>query len=232
MAGTNSPTDFSILIKIVFTWIACPLLGAVFALVLYQLAVIVFKRFPIHLLSIDFYTRWGLIIAGALGSYMLGANNIGNVVGIFLLSSPFKDLQIGNRWVFSSREQLFLLGGIAIALGVYTDSRRVMLTVGNNLMKLNPLAALVVVIAHSLVLFLFSSHDLANLLHAHNLPVIPLIPVSSSQAVIGAVIGIAFTKGIKGIRQVHWPILGEIILGWLFTPFLGTILSFLLLLII
>lgn len=57
-------------------------------------------------------------------------------------------------------------------------------------MKLSPISALVVVSAHSLVLFLFASQGLEALLQRHGLPTIPLVPVSSSQAIAGAVIGI------------------------------------------
>ena len=51
-------------------------------------------------------------------------------------------------------------------------------------------AAFIVVISHSIVLFLFASQGISNFLQSINLPSIPLVPVSSSQAVIGGVIGI------------------------------------------
>ena len=41
--------------------------------------------------------------------------------------------------------------------------------------------------AQAIVLFLFSSEPLEAWLASHGLPTIPLVPVSSSQAVIGAV---------------------------------------------
>ena len=51
------------------------------------------------------------------------------------------------------------------------------------------------VLAQALVLFLFSSEGLESWLSSQGLPTIPLVPVSSSQAVIGAVIGIGLAKG-------------------------------------
>ena len=44
--------------------------------------------------------------------------------------------------------------------------------------------------SHSIVLFLFASKGLENFLASYGLPTIPLVPVSSSQAVVGAVLGI------------------------------------------
>ena len=66
-------------------------------------------------------------------------------------------------FVLTPVEQLFLIGGVAIAVGVFY-SRRVMMTVGRDLLPVSPLAAWVVVVAQSLVLFVFSSGDLQRLL--------------------------------------------------------------------
>jgi inorganic phosphate transporter, PiT family len=226
---SGSLTDINALIKILGTWIACPILGAIFSAILYKIIVnLIQGRF--HLLTLDLYTRLGLIVAGAFGSYALGANNIGNVMGVFVSASPFTDFKLGNVTI-SSIQQLFLLGAIAIAIGVYTYSKRVMMTVGNTLMPLTPVGAWVVVISHSLVLFLFSSTNLENFLLSLNLPTLPLIPVSSSQAVIGSVIGIGLLKGMSGIRRIKWNVLGNIAFGWLITPILAAIISFFLLFI-
>ena len=115
-----------------------------------------------------------------------------------------------------------MLGGIAIAVGVFTYSKRVMLTVGSGLMPLSPVAAWVVVVSQSIVLFLFASQALEHFLASSGLPTIPLVPVSSSQAVVGAVIGIGLLKGGKGIK---WRVLGNIASGWITTPIIACLVS-------
>jgi PiT family inorganic phosphate transporter len=50
-----------------------------------------------------------------------------------------------------------------------------------------------------------------------------LVPLSSTQAIVGAVIGIGIVKGARGIR---YKILGEIALGWIITPVIAGIISF------
>ena len=229
---SGSITDLGVLSKIMATWIACPLLGAFFGALLYKLMVIFVERGKFHLLSLDSYTRWGLILAGAFGSYFLGANNIGNVMGVFVSSSPFTDFEVGDLFTFTSVQQLFLVGGLAIGVGVFTYSKRVMMTVGNSLMPLNAQGAWVVVVAHSLVLFLFSSISLEYFLASKGLPTIPLIPVSSSQAVVGAVIGIGLLQGKKGIRSVRWRVLGNIASGWVTTPIIAAVLCFFMLFVL
>ena len=144
-------------------------------------------------------------------------------MGVFVASSPFTDFQVANLFVFSSIEQLFLIGGIAIAVGVYTYSKNVMMTVGGGIVPLSPVASWVVVIAQSLVLFLFASEGLEHTLASAGLPTIPLVPVSSSQAVVGAVIGIGLLKGGDNIR---WEVLGRIGGGWLATPVISAVLCF------
>ena len=220
---TETRTDADTLIIILSTWIICPLLAAAIAAALYKLTTYVIRMTKPHLLRQDAYTRLGLILAGAFGAYSLGANNIANVMGVFVPSSPFTDFEVIGFGTFSSIQQLFLLGALAIGVGVITYSKRVMLTVGGRLLPLSPVGAWVAVVAHSVVLFLFASQGLESLLASAGLPTIPLVPVSSSQAVVGAVIGIGL---LKGGRTIRWRVLGGIGIGWLATPIIAGLVCF------
>ena len=216
-------TDSGALIKILSTWVICPVLAAVIAILLFKLVNRVLSVVKLHLLRTDAYTRAGLLLAGAFGAYSLGANNIANVMGVFVTSSPFTDFSVAGMFTVSSTQQLFLIGGLAIAAGVMTYSKRVMTTVGDGLLPLSPIAAWVAVMAHSIVLFVFASQGLEALLADKGLPTIPLVPVSSSQAVVGAVIGIGILKGGRGLR---WRVLGGIGLGWILTPLMAGLICF------
>ena len=218
---SGSLTDMSSLTKIVSTWIFCPLLAAGISMPLYLMTGVVIRRFGIHMFKLDAMTRWSLLGAGIFGSYSLGANNIANVMGVFVPVANLSDIAIFGI-TFSGAQQLFLLGGIAIAVGVFTFSKRVMLTVGKGIFDLSPVMAAVVVWSHSIVLFLFSSVALESWLKGHALPQFPLVPVSSSQAIVGAVIGIGLLKGGKSIR---WKTVAGITSGWVITPLLATLIS-------
>jgi inorganic phosphate transporter, PiT family len=220
---SGSLTDYGSLTKIVSSWVLCPLLAAGFAIVLLKLTELLLRGFRIHLFRLDRLTRSGLFLVGAFASYSLGANNIANVVGVFVPAAPFGALQLPGGIVLSAAQQLFVLGGLAIGVGIFTYSKRVMLTVGSDLFDLSPITALVVVLAQALVLFLFSSEGLETWLAGHGLPTIPLVPVSSSQAVIGAVIGIGLAKGGRNIR---FGVLGKIASGWVSTPIAAGGLAF------
>jgi len=191
-------------------------------MVFYLLTTYVVKHCSIPIFRLDSLTRLSLLFAGIFGSYSLGANNIANVMGVFVPVfdiSPISFLGIS----FSAAQQLFFLGGIAIAIGVFTFSKRVMLTVGKGIFDLSPVMAAVVVWSHSIVLFLFSSVSLEAWLKSHGLPSFPLVPVSSSQAIVGAVIGIGLLKGGKTIR---WKTVVGITSGWVTTPIIACVISF------
>lgn len=219
---SGSPTDAKVLSKIMGTWIICPVLSAIFAAIFYYIIRALLKDTKIHLLTIDKYTRWGLIIVGAFGAYSLGANNIANVMGVFVAASPFNDFSINNI-NFSSTQILFFIGGLSIAVGVFTYSKRVMMTVGKQIFKISPISALITVLSSSTVLFLFASKTLKLWLTSRGLPSFPLVPVSASQAVVGAVIGIGL---IKGVRNINYKKLLKIVIGWVLTPIIALLISY------
>ena len=222
---TGNKTDPEALAKIVSAWITGPIIGAFFAIALYIIVIKIKKTTNIHLFRFESYIRSGLIIVGALGAYSLGANNIANVMGVFLPSLNLEPLDL-KIFTLSSNQQLFLLGGIAIAVGIITYSKKVMETVGGRIMELTPEAAMVIVLAQAIVLFIFSSSGLSNFFVSLGLPPIPMAPVSSTQVIVGCIIGIGIYKGVSNI---NFKTLGEIGIGWITSPVLAGTLSFILL---
>jgi len=219
---SSNPTSFTTLSKIILTWILCPLLAAMFSIIFYKLFKNRTRKLKLNLFLRHYYIRVGLIVVGAFGAYSLGANNIANVMGVFTNSIELEPLDL---YLFSINKTqiLFFLGAIAIAVGIFTYSKNVMATVGNSIYRISPATALIVVLSSSFVLFIFASVSLQNLLISLNLPTIPLVPVSSSQAVVGAIIGIGLAKGD---RNINFDKLKMISLGWLLTPVISLILSY------
>lgn len=73
---------------------------------------------------------------------------------------------------------------MSIALGILTFSRGVMETAGRKLVRLDPFSALVVVLAEAVTVHFYTFIG---------------VPVSTSQAVIGAVLGVGIVKGINPV---------------------------------
>ena len=178
------------LTKVIVCWISTPIGGFFFAVALYHLFLYLFRRFRPAIFTADAILRAGLIIAGCYSAYALGANNVANVTGVFC----------GN---LLSPAQAVLFGGISIAAGALTFSKNVMCTVGKSIVKLDAFSALVVAVAHSFTVHIYAVIG---------------VPVSTSQAVIGAVIAIGC---IKGMQTINFKALLKVIGAWFLTPVAG-----------
>ena len=174
--------------KVVACWFGTPLGAILICVVLYKLLGYVYNRLPLSVIRADMVLRAGLIVAGSYASYTLGANNVANTTAVFVGA--------GMLTVF----QAALVGGLSIALGVLTYSRGVMETVGSKLVRLDPFSALMVILAEGLTVHFFT---------------IVGVPVSTSQAVIGAVLGVGLVKGVNTIKRNT---LYGIFTGWFLTP--------------
>ncbi|MBN2125795.1 MAG: inorganic phosphate transporter, partial [Deltaproteobacteria bacterium] len=104
-----------------------------------------------------------------------------------------------------------LIGGLSIGAGALTYSRKVMATIGKGIVPLDPFSAFVVVLAEAVSLHLFTQIG---------------VPVSSSQAIVGAVVGVGM---VGDLQTVSMKMLVRIGLGWILTPLAGGLLSWALL---
>ncbi|MBN1846695.1 MAG: anion permease [Sedimentisphaerales bacterium] len=188
--------NLGLLGKIVLCWLATPIGACLFAMALYWLLGAFLRHYPLGLFTRDKILWGGLLIVGVYGSYALGANNVANATGIF-----------SGRLGGLTDTHLALIGGLAIAAGVVTYSKRVMLAVGSGIMPLDAFTALVAVSAMSVTLHLFAWIG---------------VPVSTSQGIVGAILGIGLMRGITGIR---FRILRNIVIGWLLTPTIALALA-------
>jgi PiT family inorganic phosphate transporter len=188
--------NFAPLLKISLAWLLTPVGAMLIAVIFFKIFSLLQKKYLKNVVNLDRFIKIGLIVAGIYGSYALGANNVANVTGVFVKS--------GMITVFQGA----LLGGIAIASGVLTYSRNVMMTVGKGITDLSSINALVAVLAESTTVYIYAQIG---------------IPVSTSQAIVGAVIGIGL---IKGMNFINRETIRNIIVGWIGTPATAALLSF------
>ncbi len=181
--------------KVVICWIGTPLGAALMAFLLYHLLAFPYNRLRLNLFELDMLLRVTLILAGSYGAYALGANNVANVTAVFV-GAGLIDVPAAT-----------LIGGASIALGIITFSRRVMDTVGRKLVRLDPFSALVVVLSLAITVHVYALIG---------------VPVSTSQAVIGGVLGIGL---LRGVNTVSRRTLRHILAAWLLTPVLAALFS-------
>ncbi|MGD8656665.1 MAG: inorganic phosphate transporter [Desulfobacterales bacterium] len=184
----NQQLNINGLGKIVACWFGTPIGGMLIAIITYKMLATLFNNSKIDLFRSDILLRISLIIVGSYAAYALGANNVANVTAVFVGA--------GKLTVFSAT----LIGGLSIAFGILTFSRGVMETVGKKLVRLDPFSALIVVLAEAITVHLYTFIG---------------VPVSTSQAVVGGVLGVGL---VKGINTVSRRTLMNILIGWFLTP--------------
>jgi len=191
----HGSADFTRLFKIVTCWVLTPVSGLVLGYLLLRLIAFVLDRSGLSIPQRNRIYYLGILIAGCYGAYSLGSNNVANVTGVYVGSGLL------------TPQSAALIGGVSIAAGVLTFSHRVMMTVGKGIAPLDPFTAFITVLAGALTLHLFTQIG---------------IPVSSSQAIVGAVVGVGL---VGDLRTVSPRMLARIGMGWLLTPLAAGVLA-------
>ncbi len=188
-------TNLEEIVQFASTWLLNPLGAALISFVI----VFFFKKFfeakVESLKGYDKVVKIGYICAGAFSAYTIGINSSASVTAFY-----YDSFGVGAN-ILTSAELTAILGGAAIALGVLTYSKKVMMTVGSSIAKVSQIDGFLVIIASALAIVLMK-----NLMR---------IPVSTSQAVVGAVIGAGLVKGPK---NVNFKVLGRIAIAWVSSP--------------
>lgn len=191
--------DFAATTKFFGAWFLTPVGGLIIAFILYKIIKVFFEKRLTEFQYYDSFVKVGYIIAGIFGAYSLGANNVANVTGIFA----------GELEILSTSAAV-IIGGIAIAIGVLTYSKPVMSTIGERIVPMSSIGGFVVVISASITVYVYARIG---------------IPVSTSQAVIGAIIGVGLNAGIN---TINLKMLRNIMIGWFATPTIAGLLSLIL----
>ena len=188
--------DFSRLYKIVACWILAPISAFIFSFILYHFIGFFFERYITSPQKRSVFIFWGLLFAGCFGAYALGSNNVANVTGVY----------VGSGLITSFEGAL--IGGLSIASGVLTYSKKVMTTVGKEITHLDEYSAFIAELSEAVTIEIFTQVG---------------VPVSTSQAIVGGVVGVGL---IKGAETVNKRTLMEIGIGWISTPISAGIISY------
>ncbi|KAF2955511.1 inorganic phosphate transporter [Marinitoga sp. 38H-ov] len=186
--------NWSIILKLVLAWVGTPIGGMIFGFISFRILSIPYNMIKSIYVK-ERVVQIATLIIGAYGAYSLGANNVANITGVFANT-------IGV-------EMAALIGGLAISIGVLTYSYKVMMTVGSQIIELDYFSASIAVLGESITVWIYALLG---------------IPVSTSQAIVGAVIGAGYARGS---RLTNKKVLLKILSAWINTPIsAGLITSF------
>jgi PiT family inorganic phosphate transporter len=138
------------------------------------------------------------IITAGYVAFAHGSNDVANAIGP--LSSVLSILETGTiESIAGVPLWLVALGGFGIAVGIATWGYRVIATIAKKITQITPTRGFSAELSTALVVLICSRLGL---------------PVSTSQVLVGSVIGIGFAKGIVAIDL---GIIKKIITGWILT---------------
>lgn len=154
--------------KFLVSWLITPIFAAIVAFSVFHTLASFFRKIRKTIVQ-DLFIYTASWIAGLYDAYALGANNVANVTGPVLNHLP-------------SMKFATLLGGLAIAIGFITSSKKVIDTVGKQIVLLDHFSSLVAMLAQAITLWIFSLIG---------------VPVAASQAIVGGIIGAGYARGVK-----------------------------------
>ena len=185
------------------TWIINPV-GA--ALISFALVFIVKRFIEKKLTSMKNYdtiVKLGYLAAGAFSAFSIGQNSSASVTAFYY------DATNQGANLLTSARLTAIMGGVAIAVGVLTFSKRVMMTVGGSIAEISQVDGFMVIIASALTVILMGKWM--------------GIPVSTSQSVVGAVVGAGLVNGPK---TVNFGVFKRIAIAWVSSPTVAGILTY------
>lgn len=184
--AVEAPINWYTLIKIASAWVVSPILSGVLAIFLYKF----YSRVISSIKSVSTIEALYEALAVLGGSYMafnFGTNEVANASGP-LVGAGFMGPKVAG-----------IFGAIALSIGALTFSYAVMHTVGKRITALGPVSAFAAQFGSAMAV------SLANIFG---------LPVSSSQSIVGGVIGVGLIAG----ERVDKSVIKDIVFGWVATP--------------
>ncbi len=138
------------------------------------------------------------IVTAASVAFAHGANDVANAIG------PLAGIvSVANTGVFAAKSEIVWwilpLGGIGIVVGLATWGWRVMQTIGKKISEITPSRGFAAELAAAATIILATTRG---------------IPVSTSQILVGAVLGVGLARGVAAIDL---KVMRDIVFSWLLT---------------
>jgi PiT family inorganic phosphate transporter len=150
-----------------------------------------------------------MIITAAAMAFAHGSNDVANAIGP--LAAIYSVIDSGGMVSSKSALPFWILfvGGVGIAVGLITYGHKVIATIGTGITQLTPSRGFAATLAAAATVVIASGTG---------------IPVSTTQVLVGAVLGVGIARGIAALDT---RIISRIFLSWLVTLPAGAFMSIL-----
>ena len=148
-----------------------------------------------------------MVITACAMAFAHGSNDVANAIGP--LAAVVSIVQTGGEITAKSSLPwwILLLGGLGIVAGLIMLGYRVIETIGKNITELTPSRGFAATLAAATTVVLASGTG---------------IPISTTHALVGAVLGVGLARGISSVNA---EVVGRIITSWIITLPVGAGLS-------
>lgn len=199
-SGVAASVHFGVISRIGIAWVLSPAGAAIFAYLMYRITAPFLRKIKsVHVLNS--VLKISVVGTGAFVAYTLGTNDVGTAMGLVSTIVGVSILPV---------RLIALFGGVALAFGAITYSRKVMQTVGTGITRLDATTAFAAQFGAALIVWIFNQFG---------------IPVSTTQAIVGGVAGVGLVKGTAAVSKNELKKIGG---AWILTPTAGAGLTFLL----
>ncbi|MEA3254852.1 MAG: inorganic phosphate transporter [Candidatus Altiarchaeota archaeon] len=195
--GVSGEMDYFLVLKIFLSWFLTPVFSLILAFIFYEIVMVPASK-KVSLVTFSEASRVLVVLGTCFVAYGLGANSVGSPAGLVIGSGVVGDTPV-----------LLIVLGVAMGFGVVSFSRRVVYTIARNITVLDPMTAFAAQFSAGVVIYFFTLLG---------------IPISTTQAIVGGLVGVGLTKGVG---MVNNKLVKIIFLGWVITPFSAAILSML-----
>lgn len=138
-----------------------------------------------------------LVVVGAAASFVMGANDVSNATGVFIMTHLF------NVWIAG------LIGGVGLLIGILTWGKPLLKKVAFDIVHVDLSMASAAQLVQAAVVFL---------------AVVFGFFTSMNQALVGAMMGAGIARGTG---TIEWKAIQNIVKGWIIAPISGILLAFL-----
>ncbi len=205
--GRSDAIQMSVVLKIISSWVISPILGFVGSFLLMK---VIFRIKRAYIKGLDDVDRLemifanGLLVAVCITAFSRGANDVSNAVAPLV---PLYQELAGAEDGFLVRVPLFL-GGLLMAVGLIIIGRRVLITLGNDIVELSPTTAVAVQLSTAIVTTTSASLG---------------IPISGTHVLVSAFLGVA----VAAKSAINKRTVGKIAVSAMGTPFAAALVTFL-----
>lgn len=197
--GAGIPIHWLTILKLAMIWVMAPpvalVLGYLFTRGLDRIVGFKPKPNP-HASTAGEPLRVILVGVGAAASFTMGANDVSNATGVFVMTHLF------NVWIAG------LIGGIGLLMGVLTWGKPLLKKVAFDIVHVDLSMASAAQLVQAVVVFLAVAFGFFT---------------SMNQSLLGAMMGAGIARGTG---TIEWKAIKDIVKGWIIAPASGIAIAF------